>query len=459
MAITASGIGSGLDIDNLIAQLVAAEGRPKVTVLNKREFELQADLSALGTLKGALSDFLAQVKKLGELSSFQSRSAVSGNTELFTAVAGSSAVPGSYDIEVLQLAASAKLQSGDFASESEAVGTGTLTISLGSESFQIAVDDGNKTLAGVRDAINAAADNPGISASIIHVDSGYRLVLSSSKTGAVNTISVDADDDDNNDIDNLNLSRLAGSQLTTIQTARDAVIKVDQQTATRSGNVIGDVLAGVTITLVKEEPGVTASLTVSLDKGGIREKISGFVDAYNSLADTLKTLSGFNAETGEAGVLLGDSTLRSIQNRIRSILSDQVPGLSFSSLAEIGVTTDSQGHLTLNSEKLDGALNAQFDDIAQLFASESGLANRLTETLDRYLTGGGLLEARTEGIQNRIDDIADDRVRLDRRLALLEARYRAQFTALDALLSQLQTTGVFLTQQLAGLPAANSGSN
>jgi len=181
MAITAPGTGSGIDIGGLVAQLVAAEGQPALLRLNTREARLQADLSAIGTLKSALSQFQNSVKALNDLKTFQARTATSSDEELFSVSADTTAVASSYSIEVTQLAESAKLRSGDFSSETEVVGTGTLDISLGADTFQLTIDGTNNTLADVRDAINSASDNPGIQASIITVDAGTRLVLTSEK--------------------------------------------------------------------------------------------------------------------------------------------------------------------------------------------------------------------------------------------------------------------------------------
>jgi flagellar hook-associated protein 2 len=152
-SITSTGLGSGLDIEGLVSKLVAAEGTTGVCAAATKEANLQADLSALGSLKGALSAFQASVQGMKEISAFQARTAISSHTDLFTAAANSSAVAGSFSIKVEQLAQSAKMRSGDFTSDTAVAGAGTLAISLGSSSFTITTD-ATTTLAGVRDAIN-----------------------------------------------------------------------------------------------------------------------------------------------------------------------------------------------------------------------------------------------------------------------------------------------------------------
>ncbi|MGR8999895.1 MAG: flagellar filament capping protein FliD [Gammaproteobacteria bacterium] len=457
-AITSAGLGSGLDIEGLVTKLVAAEGQPATLRLTRKEANLQADLSALGTLKSALSAFQTNAQSLSDVSAFQGRQAASSNTDLFTVSAVSTALAGSYSLEVVQLAQSEKLRSGDFGAQTDVVGTGKLTLSLGENSFEITVDGANNTLAGIRDAINTATDNPGIKASVIHVDSGYQLVLTTDKIGASNAITVTTVDDDLDNIDNLGLSKLATANLTTVQSAQDAVIKVDDQLVTRGSNSIADAINGVTITLKKAEAGTKETLSVGLDKAGVKTKLDSFVKAYNALTDTLANLSGYDAETKQGGVLLGDSTVRGVQSQIRRIISNTIPGLNFSSLSQIGVTTDDSNHLVVDSTKLDSVLESDFSSVSQLFSSDNGVAKKLGKVLSNYLSSGGIFDARTKGIQNQINTISEDRERLNRRLSTLEARYRAQFTAMDKLVGQLQSTSSYLAHQLSNLPGSSNNN-
>jgi flagellar hook-associated protein 2 len=455
--ITSAGLGSGLDIEGLVSKLVTAEGQPASLRLNRKEVALQADLSAFGTLKGALSAFQASVQGLKDLSSFQARTATSSNTDLFTVSANSSAAPGSFSIKVDQLAQAAKLRSADFSSETAVLGAGTLAISLGANSFNISVDSAT-TLAGVRDAINQAPDNPGIKATIIKVDSGSQLVLTSDKVGATNAISIGATDTDA--LDGNDLTRLATASLIPIQAASDAIIYVDGQKATKDSNSFSDVISGVTISLKKADPLKTETLSVALDKESAKSKVNDFIKAYNTLADTMANLSSYDAKTKQGGPLLGDAMLRGVQSQVRQVLSNSVQGIAgFSTLAEIGIKTNKSGALELDSKKFDSVTSANFDGISQLFASEAGLAKRLDGILKNYLSFDGALSARLDGANKQIEDITEQRTKLSARLAGIEARYRKQFTAMDNLLGQLQATGSYLTQQLDNLPGFTDKSN
>jgi len=452
MAITAGGIGSGIDVNGLVQQLVAAEGQPATQRLDRKEANIQADLSAFGSLKSALSRFQTAVKALQSQDNFLKQTATSSNTELFTVTANKNAVAGNYSVEVQKLAQAAKVRTDSFQT-TEKIGTGNLNISLGGSNFNLTITEDNNTLAGIRDAINASDDNPGVRASIINVDGGSRLILTSNELGAANDISLTATD--NNGADGFDLARL--NNLTTIDDAQDAVILVDGQQISRDSNSFSDVIDGVTFNLVKAEEGTTETLTIAQDNAAVRSRVESFVSAYNALNNTINQLSSFNADTGAAGVLLGDSSLRGVQTQLRQTLTDAVQGADITTLAELGVTTNQDnGNLQLDTERLNNALNGNFASVANLFSSENGIAKRLDGVLQRYASTDGVLDLRAEGLRSQLDRLSDDRERLDQRLESLESRYRAQFTAMDQLVAQLQSIGGFLDQQLSNLPLANN---
>lgn len=456
MAITASGIGSGLDIGGLVQQLVAAEAEPKNARLNSREISLGSELSAFGTLKSALSAFQSSVSKLESATTFQVFNATSSNEDVFTAATDDTAGAGSYSIEVLQLAQAEKLRSVDFTASSDVVGTGTLDISLGATTFQLTIDSSNNTLTGIRDAINAALDNPGISASLISVDSGTQLILSTNEVGASNTINVVATDDA--PLDGFDLTQLDSANLITLQSASEAVIKIDSQTVTRDSNSFSDVISGVTFNLSNAQPGSIETLSVRLDTQSIKEDIESFVTNYNNLIGVMRGLSNFDQSTLVAGPLNGDSVVRGIQNSLRQALSANATGGALSHLSELGITFADKGSLTIDDTVLDTKIAAGLSDVKQFFSSDTGMAKSFTTALSGYISDDGIIDSRRDGLQNRLDSIDDKREVLNRRMASLEARLSAQFNAMDILVAQLQSTGNFLTQQLVNLPSNFSSS-
>jgi len=452
MPIIAGGIGSGLDIGGLVSQLIAAEAEPVNARLNNKETDLDSELSAFGTVKSALSAFQTSVTKLEDTKSFQVYTPSSSNEGVFTASTDTTAVAGSYSIEVVQLAQAEKLRSIDFVDSSEVIGTGTLDISLGADTFQLSIDSSNNTLAGIRDAINAAVDNPGISASLISVDSGTQLILTSNKVGASNTISVTAVDDATTD--GFDLTRLASANLTNLQAASDAIINVDSQTVTRNSNSFSDVISGVTFNLVSAQPGTTNTLSVTSDTQTIKKDIQSFVTNYNTLIGVMKGLSNYDISTKVSGPLNGDSVVRGIEGSLRQARSAVVPG-AFSNLSSLGITLDDTGSLKIDDTVLDANIANNLSDVKQFFSASDGIAQTFSAAISGYVENDGIIDTRRDGLQNRLDGIDDRRDVLDRRMAALEARLNAQFTAMDILVSQLRNTGTFLTQQLQSLPTIN----
>jgi flagellar hook-associated protein 2 len=209
------------------------------------------------------------------------------------------------------------------------------------------------------------------------------------------------------------------------------------------------------LTLKGSDINTTATLSVGLDKDSVKSKVSDFVKAYNSLAGSIQSLASYNASTKQGGPLFGDATTRSIQNQLRQTLSTPVAGAtSFATLAEIGIKTNKAGQLEVDPAKLDSVINSDFGAVSKLFASSDGIAKRFDATLTNYLSSTGSLSSSVDGVNSEIKGINEQRDRLNLRLTAVEARYRKQFTAMDALVARLQSTGSFLAQQLSGLSSS-----
>ncbi|MFT6624731.1 MAG: flagellar hook-associated protein 2 [Cycloclasticus sp.] len=463
MSISSPGIGSGLDIGSLISQLVAAEGSASANRLNLREAEYQGDISAYGSLKGALSLFQTAVQNLQEVSDFQVRSATSSSADIFTATADETADVSQYGIEVVQLAQAHKLITTDGYAATDTVGAGVLTLTQGTESFALTIS-ATDTLTEIRDAINSADDNTGVAASIINVDDGVggteqKLIFTATSTGLENAITISVTDEDLNDTDALGLSRLVNANLIEPAVALDGQIKVDNQLVSSNNNTFVGVIDGITISA--KSIGAGETLAISQDKASVTSKINVFIANYNGLVDTFNALGSYDVTTKTGGILIGDATLRGVQNSIRREISSSISGLtgSFSTLAELGITTDDVGKLSIDDDRLNNALDSNFDEVGELFAANNGLANTLDTVIEGYIGSTGIIESRTEGLQTSIDTITEQREALNRRLESLGSRLLAQFSAMDALVSSLRNQSSFLTEQLANLPGAFSRNN
>ena len=454
--ITSLGIGSGLDLQNLLQQLVAAERRPADLRITRLEARAQSQLSAFGSLKSALSAFNDQLEKMNTLDALLTRKASSADETVLTVTVSSSALPASYAVEVLQIAQAHKLQSGAFTDATTVVGTGTLSIAVGADSFDLTIDATNNTLAGIRDAINDALDNAGVSASIVTGDAGSYLTLTSANTGVSNAMVITQSGGDGG-LSVLEFDPAGAQALTELTVALDSQIQIDGLAVTNDSNTITAAIAGVTLELIAAEVGVTTQITVENDKAAVVAQIDAFINSYNELIDTFDTLTKFDSDAETATPLFGDSIVRNARAQLRHEMSIAVTDISatFNSLVDIGIDFEVDGKLTLDSTKLDGFLTTEFSKIGQLFANSDGFAIRLGTVVDAYLDDdddGGIIAARTDGLDVSIADLVKQREALDARMELFEARLARRFLALDILVGQLTSTSNFLTKQLQNLP-------
>jgi len=452
--LSSPGLGSGLDINGLVQQLVAAEKAPAQAQITRSQTATVTSISALAQLKGALGAFNTALAPLKSLESFSTRSATASDPDKFTASATIAAAQGTYDVQVESLATAHQLTSDPFVGgAAAAVGTGTLTIGSGTNSFTVSIDPAHNTLGQIRDAINQATGNTNlVRATIVNAADGAHLVLSATATGAAAAIRVSQADGDGG------LSRLVyNPSLTTNyaeqRAAADSVVFIAGFEHHGATNTVTDAIEGVSITLLDAEPGEIFTLTIANDRAATTGRIKTFVDQYNALAKTITALRGYEPTTKKAGPMLGDSMLRGIESELRTKLADVVGGLTgpYQSLASIGITTEKDGTLKLNAEKLGTAMTSNYDGVAALFSSTNGVAARLSNALTPRLATDAELDIRSKRLNAKSVELQKTQAALEARMLRVEARYRTQFTALDSLLSKLQGESTFLTQQLSSI--------
>lgn len=461
--LTASGIGSGLDISGLVSQLMSLEQRP-LTALATKEASFQAKLSAYGQLKSVLSNFQSAADKLDDSALFAATKASVSTGAAFSATSSTTATAGGYSVEVLALAREQRIATS--ATSTFAPAAGNLTITFGSVSGGVftpgaespkTLNFTGSTLAEFRDAINEA--DLGVTASIVNNGSAEQLVLKGASTGAAQAFEISGTTGLTYDP---TVAGTSSDSVYRLAAAQDAQVDVDGIVVSRATNTLDDVIDGVTLTLAKAEPGTTSTLTVAADKSGATSAINAFVKAYNDLNTTIKNLTAFNAETRSAATLTGDSTARSIQTQLRTMFGDTLSGLTGANrLSDIGISFARDGTLSVDSSKLATALADDTLDVASFFAGNGttmGLASRVSERIDGFIGTDGLISGRTDGINSSIKSLDKQREALTRRLEQIEARYLAQFTALDSLVASFTQTSNYLTQQLATLPGASSST-
>ncbi len=446
--------GSVIDVSTLVSELVSAAEDPQETLISGEQQSVSTQISALGTLQSALSTFQSSVTPLATSDAFNALTATSSDTAAFTATAGSDATTaGSYNVVVSALAQSEQLLSNAFADgANSAVGTGTLSLSLGGTSFQVTIDSSNDTLADIADAINSASGNPGITASVLQGTDGAYLVLSSSLTGAANTIQVTETDSG----DGLAaLTYGSGSTNYSVQSqAQDASYSIAGVSGTSASNTVTGALSGVTINLLGTTGSGGATLSLSNGTSTIESNISSFVSAYNTLLSTFNSLGSYDASTSTAGPMMGSGLLENIESQTNQALYSIVnTGSSvYNSLASIGITTNSDGTLSVNSATLANALSSDFSAVSQLFSSTSGVAATLNTQITADLASGGSIPDESQTLTTQQNNLTTQSDQLNSQMSALSASLTEQYAALNTLLSSLQTTSSYLTQQFATLP-------
>ncbi len=388
-SISSLGIGSDLLSNQLLEDIVNAERAAGDLRLKSDQELIDAKISAYGEIQSQLYAFSSTIVELADDDKVGATLATSSDETILTATATVSAPVGSYAVEVQRTAKSHSLVSKAYTSVTDAVGIGTLTFRLGTTSYTgpnydsftanpdlstatVTINSGNNTLQGLRDAINAA--DFGVTASLVNNGSGYVLQLVSEDTGEATSMEITTSGDATLESFAYNSTlNLAGTNMTETQKGEDALLSVNGLAVTRSSNEVTELIDGVTLNLKSANVGQTVTIDVAADIASLGEKINAMVEAYNNFRESYEDLTSFDPSDNTGSVLLGDSTLRSINNQIRSIMTSTVSGVTgttFASLSEMGIYTDQNDSFKLqfNQSLFTKALNENREAVVNVFA-------------------------------------------------------------------------------------------
>lgn len=435
--INSLGYGSGIDTQALIADLAAASRAPKAKLYDARATANQARISAVAQARASLDEFATSLAALASGGTLQSQPTTSDAT-IVTAVA----VPGarlenfSADIRVTRLARGQVSHSAIVASASTTIAQGTLTLSVNGTSYPVVVDASNNTLGGLAAAFNAT--NSGVRASLVGDTGGVRLVLKG-ETGAAKAFTITG-----------NPAAFNSTNLTRVQTSLDAQLNVDGLNLVRASNTVSDIIAGVTLTLVKAATSTTITLGAKRPADTLKSTLGDFVSVYNQLRTDI---SAARSATG------GDAALRGIERQLGAILGQPVTSRGgIDTLAEIGISTNGDGTIALDAAKFDAAFAANPDAVEAIFAptrdatrtatTDPGIAGALTALRDAAARSGGPLEGLKARLSTEASGIAKDRERMETREAAYKDRLTRQYAGLDARLSAFKATQSYLEQQV-----------
>lgn len=434
------GIGSGIDVTKLANDLADASRAPKIDRLNKRQSDVKAQISALAQARSDLESFTETLGKVITEGSLKSQPTVSNDT-VIGAAANDQAQAGAIaaDIEVTQLARAQTLVSRNFTSATDAVGQGDITLNVGGIDHVITIDGTNDSLNGVASAINAA--NAGVTASVRSENGAFRLILKG-QTGATNAFTLSG----NGNLDYPS----ATSGMTVAQSAQDALLKVDGVSYQRSSNSVSDILTGITLTLKKASPGETVSLTSTRPIEALRSTMADFVSVFNDMKSNIK--SARNSTNSRS--------LFELERKLNAVLSKALTSTTIGprSMADLGVTTNRDGSVTLDTKKLDAALKNYPDAVEAIFApirdathteeTDPGIGGAmLALKTSETATGGGLASLKLR-LEREQKDIDADRTRVEERESAYRARLLKNFGSMDSRVSNLRATQSYLQQQI-----------
>ncbi|WP_028671433.1 flagellar filament capping protein FliD [Saccharospirillum impatiens] len=406
-SIESLGIGSGLLTSELVESIIEAERAPTELRLDRREAEVEAKITAYGEVRSALDKVQSAATGLASDNLIRGTTATSSDESALTATTNSTAEPGNYRVAVDQVASAHTLASKAYTSVSDTVGTGTLTFNFGTTtydettgdytgfdksadlaSFSLDITSENNTLSGLRDTINKNVE--GVTASLVFDGSGYRLLMSSDKTGEKSSLEIVATGDAG--IQSLAYNSAQNDPNTNLretQRGEDAQLRVNGLEITSASNQVSEVIRGVTINVNQETTG-SINLNVNRNTGDVADKMEAFVEAFNEFKFVYDEVNKFDPDTNQGGLLLGDSTLRSTYSQLRSGLNtivENLTGANFRSLADVGLETDQTQNFQFqfNRTKFEAALNANADAMAGLLARQQ----TATDSQIRYVTQSG----------------------------------------------------------------------
>lgn len=429
MAISSGGIGSGIDINSIVSQLMTLERQP-LTVLDKKKADYNSQLSAYGTLKSNLSGFQTAAAALKDTNTFNVFAATPVDTTLLSATTSSTAIAGTHAITIGALAKSQIQVSGTGFATTDTTPVGvvgdTLSFTTGTSTFSVTLDATNNSLAGLQNAINSNASNYGVTASILNNGTTNKLVLTANNTGVTNAVTLGG-----------TLATSLAS--TTTQAAADASLTVDGVPVTSASNTISTVLPGVTLSLKSLG---TTTLSVTRDVTAITAKMTDFVNAYNKL------VSSIGNYRMKGGTLEADSTALSVQNQLTGVLntSASITGGSYGYLAQVGIAIQKDGTMALDSAAFTSAINTNYNSVVPLFTDATqGFAARLYNESFSMLGVSGLLQNKTDGINSRISNIQTQYDRITNRLDSTQKRLQAQYTAMDTMVASMRQAASYLS--------------
>jgi flagellar hook-associated protein 2 len=442
---------SSIDVASIVTNLTNNKRKATDKALAAQDTANKTQISALGNFTASLTNLQNAIKALSDGSAFKTHKTTVSEPTVLSAVTEADAQSNTYTIEVTKLATAQKTTSVAIASGKSAVGVGSLTIAIGEKSMTLDVKPPANTLENIRDMINKASGNPGVTASIVTGTDGAHLTLTSSSTGKQNAFTVSASGD-------AGLSQLAFDPATDSATitAQDAEFTIDGNTkATSPTNTVASAIDGVTLTLSKVG---TSTIAIQTDTSAVATGLTSLVTAYNQFISQYQTLTKYDATNQQVGALIGDATVTSIKSQMSTLLGSQSSGGTTGprSLSDLGVSFQLGGTLKFDATKLTKALATSPGETQALLSGSQGITVKLDKMITDWTSSKGILSQRTANLNTRAKDIVKKTADFEVSMQTFADRITKQYTALDTMMTKLGSTSSYLQQQFDAL-SSNKG--
>ncbi len=455
--LTALGAGSGIDTSALVSSLVSATREPKESAITSRQSlnssrisALASAISSLDTFADALTEVLSGTDYTGTASSNDSSIA---SVSLLSG--GSPAgLPAQLTVEQLATARVLSSSAVSGATGSTAIGTGSFTITTASGgTTTITIDSTNNSYAGLASAINAA--NSGGTARVVTDASGTRLVFKG-ETGADNDFSIGvAADDSGSALAGLGWSGTDSATMTGSSAPQNAKITLDGVAYEYASNTVDGAIDYLRIDLNKASPGTIVTLSMSQPTAGLSDLLKEFVDAYNTLMSALNTATAAGTDSSNAGVLSGVSGVRDMKRQLAALTSTELNSTgTYKTLADIGVTTNRDGTLSLDTDRLASALENDPEGVTNMVnpkvstTANPGLSALMDTVRDNIEKDDGPLTLAQERYEALSDEFTEQLEKLDTQMADYEDHLTTIYAAMETRLSALKATQSYLEQQI-----------
>ena len=437
-AITFSGFNN-IDFNMVVTAIMAQERQP-LTTLETQKTAYETQKTAFGTLATKLSAIQSAVDALKTGSAVNSLSASSSDTGVGVTSSGGS-IEGSYDVVVSALArrqVTASMSTYDSTDDIVATG-GTLTLTGADGTSAVIAVDAVMTVKELVDAINAAEDAP-VTASLVQSAPGaYQIVLTGRRTGADHSFTIGSgltggdglsfsDADLNGTYDN-------------VQDARDAAFTVNGLAITSDSNIASAVVPGATLTLAREDPDKTVTVTVARDTAAAKEKVQKLVTAYNDLM-TFVGDQRTAATSGKANIAR-DPLMQGLRNSLRAALLDEYDNSGdFSRLAAVGIGFDRAGQMLLDEKTFENAVTGNLNSVQSLFTGDDGVSGAFGEVgalIKNYTQSGGLVADVRQRLTTQMQSLTTRIGALEEQLERRRLTLQREFQAADEAMSQLNS--------------------